>query len=87
MKLPFMFGLLGSSQKLLYVLSDLLCLTDDVLCAWQGGIFLTLLPWLPCFRGWKGAAANEKKQMLYHGLLLYASQLIETRVYILYLNY
>lgn len=56
-----MFGLLCSSQKLLYVLSDLLRLADDVLCARQGGVFLSLLPWLHCFRGWKRAAVNEEK--------------------------
>lgn len=60
-KLPFMFGLLGSSQKLLYVFGDLLCLTDDVFCAWQGGIFLPLLPWLHCIRSWNRTATNEKK--------------------------
>lgn len=61
-KLPFVFGLLGSSQKLLYVLSDLLRLTDDILCARQGGIFLTLLLWLHRFRGWKRAARNAKEK-------------------------
>lgn len=40
---PFMFGLLGSSLKFLYVLNNLLCLTDDILSAGKGGIFLTLL--------------------------------------------
>ena len=57
-KLPFVFGLLSSSQKLLYVLSYLLRLTDDILCAWQGGVFLTLLFKLHSFRGCKGAAKN-----------------------------
>lgn len=60
-ELPFVFGFLGSSQQLLYVLGDLLRLADDVLCARQGGIFLGLLAWLHWIRGWKWAAANEKK--------------------------
>lgn len=57
-----MFGLLGSSEKLLDVLRYLLRLTDDILCAWQGGVFLALLFWLHCFRGWAGAAKDAKKQ-------------------------
>jgi len=74
-------GLLGGSQELLYVLSDLLRLTDDVLCAWQGGIFLPLLPQLHCFRGWKRAAVNEKEKILYYSLPLFALHLRETGEY------
>lgn len=58
-----MFGLLGSSQKLLDVLSDLLRLTDDVLCARQGGILLTLLLLVGCFRGSKRAATNKNREL------------------------
>ena len=56
-----MFGFLCSSQKLLYVLGDLLCLTDDVLCTWQGGIILALLSWVRRIGGVKGAAIFKEK--------------------------
>lgn len=58
-----MFGLLGSSQKLLDVLSDLLRLTDDVLCARQGSILLALLPLVGCFRGSKRAATSKNRKL------------------------
>lgn len=53
-----MFGFLGSSQKLLYVLSDLFRLADDVLCAWQGGILLGFLPQLHGIRSCQRPAAK-----------------------------
>lgn len=56
-----MFGLLGSSQKLLYVLSDLLGLTDDILRARQRGIFLPPV-WFHSIRGWRWAATKAKQK-------------------------
>lgn len=53
-----MFGFLGSSEELLYVLSDLLRLTDDVLRARHGGVFPALLSRLRRIGSWERAAVK-----------------------------
>lgn len=55
-----MFGFLGSSEELLYVLGDLLRLTDDVLRARHGGLFPALLPRLRRIGSWERAAVKKK---------------------------
>lgn len=56
-----MFGFLGSSEELLYVLSDLLCLADDVLRARHGGVFPALLSWLRRIGSWGRAAVKTRR--------------------------
>lgn len=53
-----MFGFLGSSEELLYVLCDLFRLTDDVLGARHGGAFPALLSRMRYIGTWKRAAAE-----------------------------
>lgn len=53
-----MFGFLGGSEELLYVLSDLFGLTDDVLRARHGGAFPALLSRLCYIGSWKRAAVE-----------------------------
>lgn len=56
-----MFGFLGGSEQLLYVLGDLFGLTNDVLRARHGAVFPALLSWLRCIGTWEGAAAEESR--------------------------
>lgn len=53
-----MFGFLGSSEELLYVLSDLLRLAYDVLRARHGGVFPALLSRLRRVGSWERAAVE-----------------------------
>lgn len=53
-----MFGFLGSSEELLYVLCDLFGLTDDVLRARHGGALPALLSRLRHLGTWKRAAVE-----------------------------
>lgn len=55
---PFMFGFLGSSEELLYVLCDLFGLTDDVLRARHGAALPALLSRLRYIGTWKRAAVE-----------------------------
>lgn len=53
-----MFGFLGGSEELLYVLRDLFGLTDDVLRARHGGALPALLSRLCYIGSWKRAAVE-----------------------------